>query len=89
MGMIACACEHYTINLTPLKVFTVMYIQPFVQWIVCNISVKPENKINGIFLTSYIMHLAIITDLCTQKASIGMYYSGWTYNHLSNGLYAI
>ena len=29
MGMIACACEHYyTVNLTPLKFFTILYIQP-------------------------------------------------------------
>ena len=34
MGMIACACEHYTVNLTPLKFFTVMYIQLFVHWLV-------------------------------------------------------
>ena len=40
MGMIACAREHYTVNLITLKFFTVMYIQPFVQWLVCNISVK-------------------------------------------------
>ena len=39
-GMIACAYEQYTVNLTSLKFFTVMYIQPFIQWLVRNIGVK-------------------------------------------------
>ena len=46
-----------------------MYIQPFVQWLklVCNISVKSENKINRIFLDYIIVHLAIITDPCVDS----------------------